>query len=84
MPKTVECEVRNDLIETCINGDVVTICGVMKTEVPTDAKGGRRGNQNRAALHASYIDANSIRNRNTEDFLSTSAANDLASSMIPN
>ena len=33
MPKTIECEVKNDLIDSCISGDIVTICGVLKTEV---------------------------------------------------
>ncbi len=38
MPKTIECEVKNDLIDSCISGDIVTICGVLKTEVQSDNK----------------------------------------------
>jgi DNA helicase MCM8 len=33
MPKTIECEIKNDLIDSCISGDIVTICGTLKTEV---------------------------------------------------
>lgn len=33
MPKTIETEIKNDLIDSCISGDIVTICGIMKTEV---------------------------------------------------
>ena len=39
MPKTIECEIKNDLIDSCISGDIVTICGIMKTEVQSDIKG---------------------------------------------
>lgn len=44
----------------------------MKTELQNDMKGfgGQKCNKNRA-LHASYIDVNSIKNSNTEFFLST-------------
>ena len=70
MPKTIECEIKNDLIDSCISGDIVTICGVMKTEVQNEGKGGfaAKVNKNRA-LHASYIEVNSIKNSNTEYFL---------------
>ena len=75
MPKTIECEIKNDLIDSCISGDIVTICGIMKTEVQSDAKGfAGKANKNRA-LHASYIDVNSIKNSNTEYFLSTAISN---------
>ena len=44
----------------------------MKTELQNDMKGfgGQKANKNKA-LHASYIDVNSIKNSNTEFFLST-------------
>lgn len=32
MPKTIDCEIKDDLIDSCISGDIVTVCGVMKTE----------------------------------------------------
>jgi DNA replicative helicase MCM subunit Mcm2 (Cdc46/Mcm family) len=71
LPKTIDCEIKDDLIDACISGDIVTICGIMKTELQNDMKGfGGNNNKNRA-LHASYIDVNSIKNSNTEYFLST-------------
>ncbi len=30
MPRTVECELREDLVESCIPGDVVTCSGIVK------------------------------------------------------
>jgi DNA helicase MCM8 len=74
LPKTIDCEIKDDLIDACISGDIVTICGVMKTELQNDMKGfgGQKCNKNRA-LHASYIDVNSIRNSNTEYFLTPTA-----------
>ena len=60
----------------------MTICGIMKTEVQSDIKGfaGKQG-KNRA-LHASYIDVNSIKNSNTEYFLSTAVSNNPSTSNI--
>jgi DNA helicase MCM8 len=69
MPKTIDCEIRDDLIDSCISGDIVTVCGVMKTELQNDMKG-FGANKNRA-LHSSYIDVNSVRSSNSEFFLST-------------
>ena len=50
MPKTIDCEIRDDLIDSCISGDVVTVCGVMKTELQNDMKGygAKGGNKNKA------------------------------------
>lgn len=67
MPKTIDCEIRDDLIDSCISGDIVVLCGVMKTELQNDMKGfgGRGGKQNKA-LHASYIDVHSLKKSNSE------------------
>lgn len=69
MPKTIDCEIKDDLIDSCISGDIVIICGVMKTELQNDmGRGGGRGggaNKNKA-LHASYIDVHSIKTSNSE------------------
>ena len=32
MPRTVECELKDDLIESCIPGDVVTCSGIVKVD----------------------------------------------------
>ena len=75
MPKTIDCEIKDDLIDSCISGDIVTVCGIMKTEAQNDMKGyggggGRGGGQKNKALHASYIDVNSIKISNTDLFFS--------------
>ena len=73
MPKTIDCEIKDDLIDSVISGDIVTICGIMKTELQNDMKGfgGRSGGGNRQikALHSSYIDVNSVKTSNTEFFM---------------
>lgn len=74
MPKTIDCEIKDDLIDSCISGDIITICGIMKTELQSDMKGfgGSRGGANKnRALHSSYIDVNSVRSSNSEFFLSS-------------
>ena len=84
MPKTIECEIKNDLIDSCISGDIVTISGVMKTEIQTEGKGGSyaaKQGKNRA-LYASYIDVNSIKNSNTEYFLQTAISSNPSTSNI--
>ena len=69
MPKTIDCEIRDDLIDSCISGDVVTVCGVMKTELQNDMKGyGAKGGNKNKARHASYIDVHSIKISNSEIF----------------
>jgi len=64
MPKTIECEIKDDLIDSCISGDIVTLCGVMKSELQ-NAKGNRAGNK---AIHSHYIDVHSIKTSNSEIF----------------
>jgi DNA helicase MCM8 len=68
MPKTIDIEIRDDLIDTAISGDIATVCGIMKTELQSDGKGGAAARRNKA-LHASYIDVHSIKTSNTEFFL---------------
>lgn len=30
MPRTVECELAEDLVDSCIPGDVITVTGIIK------------------------------------------------------
>ena len=74
MPKTIDCEIKDDLIDYVISGDIVTICGIMKTELQNDmggkkGYGGGGGNRMQKALHSSYIDVNSVKTSNTEFFM---------------
>lgn len=81
LPKTIDCEIKDDLIDSCISGDIVTLCGIMKTELQNDMKGfgGGKANKNNRALHASYIDVNSIKASNTEYLLSSSSGDNKVS-----
>jgi DNA helicase MCM8 len=68
MPKCIDVEIRDDLIDKCISGDVVTISGILKTEIQNETKGyNNRGMANRNnGLYSSFIDANSIMNTNID------------------
>ena len=81
LPKTIDCEIKDDLIDACISVDIVTICGIMKTELQNDMKGfgGGKANKNNRALHASYIDVNSVKASNTEYLLSATSGDDKVS-----
>ena len=70
MPKTIDCEIRDDQIDSCISGDVVTVCGIMKTEIQNEQKSFNHwgGPNNNKGLYASYIEVNSIKNTNNEVF----------------
>lgn len=58
MPRTVDAEVLDDLIDTCIPGDVVTVCGIVR--VLTIENGGY--SRSSKCLYYMYIDANSTTN----------------------
>lgn len=30
IPRTIECEVAEDLVNACVPGDVITVCGIVK------------------------------------------------------
>lgn len=57
MPRTIDAELFDDLIDTCIPGDTVTVAGIVRV---LTIEGG--GHQNRAAkcLYFLYLEANSI------------------------
>ncbi|KAI9146044.1 MCM2/3/5 family-domain-containing protein [Paraphysoderma sedebokerense] len=55
VPRTVECEISQDLVDSVCPGDVVTVAGVLKV-VKTD-----EGAQNKASpMYILYLDVNSI------------------------
>jgi DNA helicase MCM8 len=58
MPKTIDCELKDDLIDKCTSGVVVTICGILKTEVASE-KGGGKGTATNS-IHSAYIEINSL------------------------
>mmetsp|Transcript_40410 Transcript_40410/g.92235 ORF Transcript_40410/g.92235 Transcript_40410/m.92235 type:complete len:536 (-) Transcript_40410:110-1717(-) len=56
MPRTVECELSDDLVDSCIPGDEVTVTGIVKV-LSTDGDGGGRKNK---CLFLLYVDVNSV------------------------
>jgi len=58
IPRSVEVELANTLVDTCVPGDVVTIAGVVK--VITTEDGGR--NKERRTMYLLYLEANSLTN----------------------
>ncbi|KAL4189337.1 hypothetical protein AMTRI_Chr08g206540 [Amborella trichopoda] len=72
MPRTVECELTEDLVDACIPGDVVTVCGIIKViNTYMDVGGGKSKSKNQG-LYYLYLEAVSIRNSKSQ-----SAAEDL-------
>jgi DNA helicase MCM8 len=67
IPRTVECEITKDLVESCVPGDQVTVCGVVKV-ISTDqhAEGGIiRGGSSRGkakCMYFLYLEGNSLLN----------------------
>lgn len=61
VPRTIGVELSEDLVDSCIPGDVVVISGIVKKLRSDERK--RRGRQaNRAGLYVLYIDANDVSN----------------------
>ncbi|CAN8072736.1 unnamed protein product [Agarophyton chilense] len=56
MPRTIDVELFSDLLNTCVPGDIVSICGTVR--LLTIDKGGF--NRNAKCLYYMYIEANSI------------------------
>ncbi|XP_029449349.1 DNA helicase MCM8-like isoform X2 [Rhinatrema bivittatum] len=59
IPRTIECELVQDLVDSCVPGDTVTITGIVK--VSNAVEGGSR-NRNDRCMFLLYIEANSISN----------------------
>ncbi|KAI9916146.1 hypothetical protein PsorP6_016956 [Peronosclerospora sorghi] len=62
MPRMVEVELYEDLVDSCIPGNVVTISGIVKT-INSEIRDGRYGKRAQAnSLYILYISANSVEN----------------------
>ncbi|OVA18173.1 Mini-chromosome maintenance [Macleaya cordata] len=77
VPRTVECELTEDLVDACIPGDVVTVTGIIKViNNYMDIGGGKSKNKNQG-LYYLYLEAVSIKNSKSqsipEDLQDTSA-----------
>ncbi|XP_040285706.1 DNA helicase MCM8 [Bufo bufo] len=59
IPRTVECELSQDLVDSCVPGDMVTITGIVKV---SNIKDGGFKNKNNKCMFLLYIEANSVSN----------------------
>ncbi|XP_039594602.1 DNA helicase MCM8 isoform X2 [Polypterus senegalus] len=59
IPRTIECELSHDLVDSCVPGDLVSITGIVKV-CSSDEGNGR--NTNDKCMFLLYIEANSISN----------------------
>ncbi|KGL72485.1 DNA helicase MCM8, partial [Tinamus guttatus] len=59
IPRTIECELVQDLVDSCVPGDMVTITGIVKV---SSAEEGASKNKNDKCVFLLYIEANSISN----------------------
>ncbi|KAM4695002.1 DNA helicase MCM8 isoform 2-T2 [Discoglossus pictus] len=59
IPRTVECELIQDLVDSCVPGDLVTITGIVKV---SNTRDGGFKNKNNKCMFLLYIEANSVSN----------------------
>eukprot|EP00762_Andalucia_godoyi_P000658 ANDGO_05253.mRNA.1 putative DNA helicase MCM8 len=57
IPRSIECELRGDLVDSCVPGDQVTVCGIVKAILAQ-----HEGKSNRS-VYQLYIDAVSVVNQ---------------------
>ncbi|XP_045612321.2 DNA helicase MCM8 [Procambarus clarkii] len=58
VPRTIECEVREDLVDSCVPGDMITITGIVKVSQSQEG----RGNKGDKCMFQLYVDASSVTN----------------------
>ncbi|KAL9689261.1 hypothetical protein QQ045_033696 [Rhodiola kirilowii] len=69
VPRTVECELTEDLVDTFIPGDVVTVTGIIKViNSYMDIGGGKSKNKNQGLFYL-YIEAVSVKNSKSQTAL---------------
>ncbi|XP_068668987.1 probable DNA helicase MCM8 isoform X1 [Aristolochia californica] len=79
VPRTVECELTEDLVDACIPGNVVTVTGIIKVINNYMDVGGGKSKSKSQGLYYLYLEAVSIRNSKSqssvEDLQVTSTRN---------
>ncbi|NXH01626.1 MCM8 helicase, partial [Loxia leucoptera] len=59
IPRTIECELVQDLVDSCVPGDMVTVTGTVKV---ASTEEGASKNKNDKCMFLLYIEANSVSN----------------------
>ncbi|XP_067900466.1 DNA helicase MCM8 isoform X1 [Heterodontus francisci] len=59
IPRTIECELIQDLVDSCVPGDMVTVTGIVKV---ANSSEGKTRNKDDKCMFFLYIEANSISN----------------------
>ncbi|KAJ1443853.1 P-loop containing nucleoside triphosphate hydrolase [Sesbania bispinosa] len=66
VPRTVECELTQDLVDACIPGDVVTVTGIIRgINTYMDIGGGKSKNRNQGFYYL-YLEAISVKNSKSQ------------------
>ncbi|KAJ9181622.1 hypothetical protein P3X46_009734 [Hevea brasiliensis] len=84
VPRTVECELTEDLVDACIPGDVVTVSGIIRTiNNYVDIGGGKSKGKNQGFYYL-YLEVVSIKNSKSQSAsydLQDSKSNDRATEL---
>ncbi|KAM0850012.1 hypothetical protein ACQ4PT_053363 [Festuca glaucescens] len=62
VPRTIECELAEDLVDCCIPGEVVTVTGIVKVLNNYMDVGGGKAKSKNQGLYYLYLEAISVRN----------------------
>uniref|UniRef100_J3M7Y3 Probable DNA helicase MCM8 n=1 Tax=Oryza brachyantha TaxID=4533 RepID=J3M7Y3_ORYBR len=62
VPRTIECELTEDLVDCCIPGEVVTVTGIVKVLNNYMDVGGGKSKSRNQGLYYLYLEAISVRN----------------------
>ncbi|KAH3745571.1 DNA helicase MCM8 [Pelomyxa schiedti] len=67
IPRIIDCELKEDLVDSCVPGDEVVVCGIVKagSVEPVDEKSARFTDKKKAIFDA-YIEVNSV-DKNHDD-----------------
>ncbi|XP_008239426.1 PREDICTED: probable DNA helicase MCM8 [Prunus mume] len=81
VPRTVECELLEDLVDACIPGDVVTVTGIIRVINNYMDIGGGKSKGKSQGIYYLYLEAVSIKNSKSQSMLEDvqdSNSNDMA------